>query len=121
MHESTEAFTSRLCKDLGCFYHQNETNYSLKKDNHRVRGQMRVFGWVTEKKRVGKFAVSTYRHLADTTSVQAADKVKSGAHYVSKNNDDGRATGLTYYVEYGSSSLDYQKAVKALITISKNR
>ena len=116
-----EQFVERLSKNVGCYYHRNSRNYPLKKYNSMVKREMGLVCWVSEKKSLGRFDISTYKFLADEKGIRDADKEKMGAHFVSKGTDNGNATGLFYYVGRGCSGTDFQKAVRALRVIQGNR
>jgi len=116
--ESFHEFTVRLSKDVGCYYHSTTKAplYSLKKYDTDERGNMGVFGWVNELKKVTSFRIDTYWYLADMAGVaELADVTKGGMHYISQKYDpEGKGTGISIYVKNGSSGEDYQKAVKVL-------
>jgi hypothetical protein len=119
--ETLEQFVKRLSESLDCYSHANKKVYSLKKYNSDIKGKMGVFGWASEKVRHDRFVVSTYEYLADSNGKAEADEVKCGAHFVSRNKDQGQGTGLYYHVTRGSSGRDFQKAVRALKVIRDNR
>ena len=115
--EGLQTFVKRLSKDVGCYHHRNKTNYSIQKYDVMKQGHMGVFGWVIETK--GVFYVDTYEYLADAQGITDADHRDPNMHWGSKNK--GRAKGLRYKVSRGSNGSDYQKGVRALRVIMKNR
>ncbi len=120
--EDLDTFVRRICRDVGCYYHENENNYSLQKYDTYQRGYMGVFGWVNERKTTDRFLVSTYKYLANAMGISDADKEKPNAHYIPKGKDlEGKGTGLFYYVMKKSNGNDYRKAVRALRVVLKNR
>lgn len=116
--ESFHEFTVRLSKDVGCYYHSTYKAplYSLKKYDTDEKGNMGVFGWVNELKKVNSFRIDTYWYLADMAGVaELADVTKDGMMFIAKKNDPERkGTGIAIFVKNGSSGEDYQKAVKVL-------
>lgn len=120
--EDLKTFVRRLSNNVGCYYHKNETCFSLKKYNTNQRGHMGVFGWVKERKTKVCFLVSTYKYLADGAGISDADYEKANAHYIPKGKDPyGKGTGLCYCVMKNSSSSDYQKVVRALKVIQRHK
>ncbi len=120
--ETLGDFLKRFSTDVACYCKKNKSNYSLKKYDSDRRGHMGVFGWVRERSTKDLFVISTYECLADTRAIAEADRKKAGAHYISKDRDpEGKGTGLYYYVRRGSKDSDYQKAVRALRAVCKNR
>ena len=113
MSETLIQFTDRLCKNVGCYYHVNKSKkrYSIQKHNSTKPKHMGVFGWVSERKGIESFRISTYKKLGDKAGVTGlADEIKQGLEY-------GQDDGLIFYVRNGSNSNDYQKVVKALRAI----
>lgn len=121
MRESISDFAARVSRDVGCYFTQNKTNYNLKKNNSNTSGRMGVFAWINERKRSSQYWITTYKCLADNNAIANADKVKTGMHFISAKDDDGRATGIIFYVSYGSTGRDYHKAIGALRTVCQNR
>ena len=119
--ETLEQFVARFSQQVGCYYKENQANYSLKKYPSNVRGRMGVCGWVVERKLSDQFVISTYKHLADEQAIRDADKERVGAHYVPSNADSGQGTALYYWVCRGSAGKDFQSAVRALKKICDNR
>jgi len=123
--ETLKDFVERFCSDVGCYSKKNQqgNRYSLKKYNSDLSGHMGVFGWVTERITKDAFVISTYKYLADTQAIAAADKERLGAQFISKGKDPkGKATGLSYLVRRNSRrGSDYQKAVQSLRVVRKNR
>ena len=123
MTETLGSFVTRFATDVGCFYQKNKgNNYSLKKYASKRRGEMGVFGWVEERTRIDSFVISTYKRLADAQAITEADKAKPGAHFIPTAEDSGGAgTGLFFYVRQNSTGGDYQKAIRSLRVVRKNR
>ena len=115
--ETLEEFIPRLTERVRCFYHKCKSGvYSLKKADTNLKGRMGVFAWVGERKKV--FEIQSYKKLGDKSNVtHLADKIVSGAIFVSKKQDFGQGTGITFYVQKDSRGPDYEKAVEALKAI----
>ena len=110
--ESLESFVRRLSESISCHYHPTHSVYALKKFNSNIKGEMGVFGWVSELKRKNLFRVDTYMRIGDKAGVSGlADGIKEGMHF----NKDG--TGIFFYVKNVSQGEDYQKTIKALRAI----
>ena len=118
--ETLEQFVERLSKNVGCYHHKNQRSYSLKKFDSNKPKHMGVFGWVIELKLTDRFRVSTFKKLADKQGVNDAAYEKEGAHYISKNEDYGQATGLYYFVTRGSNGEDFKKVARALKVMQDN-
>ena len=122
--ETLDDFAERLSRSVGCFPEKNKNRnaYSLKKYNDTRPGHMGVFAWVAERVTKNRFVISTYESLVNTQAIADADKIRPGAHYASKKDDpEGKATGLSYYVERASAGADYDKAVRALRIARNNK
>jgi len=115
--ETLGEFIPRLTKRVRCFYHKCKSEmYSLKKADTNLKGRMGVFAWVGERENV--FEIQSYKKLGDKSNVtHLADKIVPGAIFVSKKQDFGQGTGITFYVQKDSRGPDYEKAVEALKAI----
>jgi hypothetical protein len=113
--ENLQTFVKRLSKAVGCYYHTNEKEniYSLKKNNTMVKGGMCVFGWVTHYRTEDLFRVDTEKDWADAQAIADADSRITNLNW--------NRTGLRYKVSRNSNGKDYQKAVRALQVIIKNK
>ena len=112
--EDLELFVKRLSKDAGCYYHANTKGnlYTLKK-NDTMKMDMCAFAWVEERKSKDLFVIGTYKCWADTKAITDKDYEKPRMHW--------EETGLGYYVNRSSNGMDYQKALRALRVIMKNK
>ena len=117
--ETLEEFIPRLTERVRCFFHKCKSErYSLKKADTNLKGRMGVFAWVEERKKDNKFEIGSYKNLGDKSNVtHLADKIVLGANFVSKKQDFGQGTGITFYVQKDSRGPDYEKAVEALKAI----
>jgi hypothetical protein len=117
--ETLEEFIPRLTERVRCFYHKCKSGvYSLKKADTNLKRRMGVFAWVGERKKDNVFEIQSYKKLGDKSNVtHLADKIVPGAIFVSKKQDFGQGTGITFYVQKDSRGPDYEKAVEALKAI----
>ena len=129
--ETLDQFTDRLSKAVGCYWHCNINSNSLDKYPEKpvlgtktsfgpVLGRKNTFSWVVVRKRRGAFRISTYEYPADSQSKIDSESRKKGAMYVSKQDDDGKATGIYYFVDYDSIGQDFVNAVRSLRQIMQN-
>ena len=111
--EDLEMFVKRFSKAVGCHYHitKRRDRFSLKKYETNKQNHMGVFGWIYETK--DAFKIETYEYLANNQGKADAD--------AQKRNMNWDKAGLRYSVRKGSNEKDFQKAVRALKVVLKNR
>jgi hypothetical protein len=113
--ENLGTFVERLSNAIGCHHHPTRTGdrHTLKKNDTMKKRDMCAFAWVEERKSKDLFVIGTYKCWADTKAITDKDYEKPRMHW--------EETGLGYYVSRGSTGKDYQKAVRALRVIMKNK
>lgn len=109
--ETLVEFVGRLCQSIGCYSHLCNSGYfSLKKVNTEDKGEMGVFAYVLELKRKGLFRVDTWEEFAARVGVTNLGDQQSPTLMFGR-------PGVCFFIRRDSIGDDYQKSVKALITI----